>query len=309
MFRNLLQTVLLLFALLSVACTTQQLQNDFVPAKPTGLVYQGEFNGAYAGKPLLAPEDVVLDQSGNIYIADTGNDRIVKLDTQGRYLTSSGGFGVGSGFSRPVDIATADGIDFFVLDQGNRRIVKLDYNLIVADEIEFLKQEELATVGEAAGIGVAADGRLYLLDPDNLRVIVIDTDYQFERELTTGGGFLGCREIAFGRGSRFYIYDDREQVVNVFDAFGNNLNRIELEQVEVLGGITAAEHYLVATDSRRNELVIYSYDGLGLLRVGRHGEGAYHFNAPAGLALRHDGRVYLADSGNNRIVYYEMVAE
>ncbi|MFH2055890.1 MAG: NHL repeat-containing protein [bacterium] len=309
MCKNLVQIAALVILTMLSACTTQQFQTDFLPAKPTGFSYFGEFNGRYAGEQLLAPQAVVLDQSGNLYIADTGNDRIVKLDPEGRYLASSGGFGVGSGFSRPVDIASSDGINFFVLDQGNRRIVKLDYNLIVADEIEFADQDELLSVGDAAGLGVGNDGRIYLLDPDNLRVIVLNTDYEVERELTTGGGFVGCAHIAFGPLNRAHIYDDREQAVYIFDAFGNQLNRITLDEVGELGGLAVTENFYILSDRRRHELAIYSTAGTAMLRVGRLGDGAYHFNTPAGLALRYDGRLYLADSGNNRIVYYEMVAE
>src|ERR1700693_611769 len=39
------------------------------------------------------PRDVGVDQHGNIYVADTSNVRIVKLDPNGNYLTSWKGLG------------------------------------------------------------------------------------------------------------------------------------------------------------------------------------------------------------------------
>ena len=302
-------SILVLLAPILLSCSVQQSQPELLPLKPTGLRFAGEISGKFAGKALRAPEALTVDPAGNLYIVDTGNDRIIKLDPDLRFRTSNGGFGAGSGFNRPVDISTADGIDFFVLDQGNRRLVKLDYNLIADEEIDFTDQTELMSMGEATAVGVAADGRIYLLDPDNLRVLVLDAEYEVESELAASGGFVGCAAISFGPDYRTYIYDNREQVIFVFDVFGNNLNRVELVGIGELGDFTTGAHYFVATDRQRHELVIYSLAGERLTSVGRHGSGAYHFDSPGGIALRHDGRLFVADTGNNRIVYYELVAE
>jgi sugar lactone lactonase YvrE len=302
-------SILVFLASFLLSCSVQQSRPELLPVKPSGLRFAGEISGEFAGRTLRAPEAVAFDPAGNLYIVDTGNDRIVKLDPDLRFLTSNGGFGAGSGFNRPVDIATADGIDFFVLDQANRRLVKLDYNLIADEEIDFTDQTELMSMGEATAVGVATDGRIYLLDPDNLRVMVLDTEYEVESELAASGGFVGCAAISFGPDQRTYVYDNREQVIFVFDVFGNNLNRVELPEIGELGGFTTTSYYFVATDRQRHELVIYSLAGKHLTSIGRHGSGSYHFDSPGGVALRHDGRLFVADTGNNRIVYYELVAE
>jgi DNA-binding beta-propeller fold protein YncE len=53
----------------------------------------GQFNG---------PNDVATDGSGNVYVADVGNDRIQKFTNTGAYLTQWGSFGSGAGqFSAP----------------------------------------------------------------------------------------------------------------------------------------------------------------------------------------------------------------
>lgn len=292
-----------------IGCAAQQSSSDQLLAEPTALNYLGEISGNFGGKTLDAPEDVAVDPAGNIYIADTGNDRIVKLTADNRYVTSSGGFGVGSGFNRPIDIVTADGIDFYVLDQGNRRIVRLDYNLIAGDDLGFAEQSDLLSIGQATAMGVAVDGLIYVLDPDNLRVLVLNTDYTVERELTTSGGFVGCSAIALDRSRRAYIYDNQQQAIFAFDAFGNHSGRIDLDQVGELGGLARREQYFIATDLQRNELMVIDGTGRQIVTVGRQGEGAYHFDNPRGIAVRPDGRIYVADTGNDRIVYYELAAE
>src|SRR5262249_7691545 len=43
------------------------------------------------------PEGVATDGSGNVYVADTGNDRIQKFDASGTFLSTWGSFGSGDG--------------------------------------------------------------------------------------------------------------------------------------------------------------------------------------------------------------------
>src|SRR5258708_23333053 len=52
---------------------------------------------------------VVVDSSGNVYVADNGNTRVQKFTSTGTYLTQWGSYGTGVGqFKNPIAI----GIDF-----------------------------------------------------------------------------------------------------------------------------------------------------------------------------------------------------
>jgi sugar lactone lactonase YvrE len=70
-----------------------------------------------------APYDIDVDSSGNIYVLDTGNDRIQKLNPDGRFLKSIGRAGQGPGDLQraySLDIDPSDLI--FVSDSGNMRL-------------------------------------------------------------------------------------------------------------------------------------------------------------------------------------------
>jgi sugar lactone lactonase YvrE len=76
---------------------------------------------------LRRPEGIAVDRDGNLWVADYGRDRVVKLAPDGRLLLSWGGRGSGPGeFVGPKGIA----IDptsgrLYVADTGNARVQRL----------------------------------------------------------------------------------------------------------------------------------------------------------------------------------------
>jgi class 3 adenylate cyclase len=70
------------------------------------------------------PSGLAFDRAGNLYIADTGNDRVRKVTPDGTITTAAGG-GDADRLARPAAVAVdADGV-LFIADTGNHRLVKL----------------------------------------------------------------------------------------------------------------------------------------------------------------------------------------
>jgi serine/threonine protein kinase/class 3 adenylate cyclase/sugar lactone lactonase YvrE len=74
---------------------------------------------------LLKPSGVALDGKGNVYIADTGNNRIDVFSSTGPWRGSLGTAGSGRGqFRHPAGVAVDAGGNIYVSDTGNDRIQK-----------------------------------------------------------------------------------------------------------------------------------------------------------------------------------------
>lgn len=70
--------------------------------------------------------DIFIDEGGTLYVSDTANNRVVRLDADGN---CTGVFtGDEKGFSNPDGLFVDDTGDIFVADTGNKRIVHLDKN-------------------------------------------------------------------------------------------------------------------------------------------------------------------------------------
>ncbi|TMV48484.1 DUF1282 domain-containing protein [Paenibacillus mesophilus] len=82
--------------------------------------------GETSPSPLQNPKDLFIDKNDHIYVADTGNNRIVEFDQNGtfvRYITTEGG---GKPFNKPEGVFVTDSLDIYVADTGNKRVVRLD---------------------------------------------------------------------------------------------------------------------------------------------------------------------------------------
>ena len=78
----------------------------------------GQFNGPYG---------VATDATGNVYVADSGNNRIQKFDSSGNFLFKWGTPGSGnSQFNSPTDVAVDGPGDVYVTDSFNYRVKRFD---------------------------------------------------------------------------------------------------------------------------------------------------------------------------------------
>jgi sugar lactone lactonase YvrE len=76
---------------------------------------------------LFGPRDAATDAEGNVWVTDTGQDRLVVFSPDGTPLRTIGEEGDGPGqFNEPVGIAIADDGTIFVTDVFNGRVVVLD---------------------------------------------------------------------------------------------------------------------------------------------------------------------------------------
>lgn len=109
-----------------------QTQAAYIPAGIVGtdVIPQEASQSAGAKKPaklqLNQPKDIFVDERDHIYIADTGNNRIVHLDEQGHYIRE---IKVSeSPLKKPSGLYVDRAGEIYVADTGNNRVVRLDPN-------------------------------------------------------------------------------------------------------------------------------------------------------------------------------------
>jgi sugar lactone lactonase YvrE len=113
---------------------------------------------AIAGAVLSAPAGVTVDGQGNLYIADTGNNRIVYVPFNGSWNVA-GAMVLGSGFSAPLATTVDSYGNLYVADSGNGQIDELPYP--VSQGVQ-----QLVAVGfsNPSALATDASGSLFVVD-------------------------------------------------------------------------------------------------------------------------------------------------
>jgi DNA-binding beta-propeller fold protein YncE len=105
------------------------------------------------------PQGVTLDGEGNLYVADTGNQRIQKFNAAGEFLLEFGEEGDGAGqFRYPRLVRAGPQGDVFVADSTAGRLLRFD------GEGRFAYQVVMPSdAGMVADLAVDEDGRIIVV--------------------------------------------------------------------------------------------------------------------------------------------------
>ena len=117
-------------------------------------------SGTTTGK-FATPSGIVVDTSGNIFVADTGNNRVQKFTPAGVFSSTFGTTGTGtSQFKQPFGIALDSSSNIYVSEIANNRLQKFTSAGIYT--------ATLAIAGAVLTGGLhhgAAEHRAHLIDP------------------------------------------------------------------------------------------------------------------------------------------------
>jgi sugar lactone lactonase YvrE/DNA-binding CsgD family transcriptional regulator len=268
-----------------------------------------------------SPQQLAVDAQDNIYVVDSGNYRIVKLDPNGNVLTSWGTPGAGDGKFNFAPGAFVSGLAIdaqgvlYVIDV-SALVQRFDSNGT------FLGRWPGGGSGSAPGqfdlpegLAVDREGRIYASDcsktSSNNRI------EQFTRDGSllaiwgaygTGPGEFNCpNAIAFDPQGNLYVVDHYNNRVEELDPQGNfvrqwggtgsgpgQLWRPAMLALDALGNV-------YVTDNYNQRVEKFDAQGTYLGEWGSRGYGDGRFNYPAGIAIDSHGDIYIGDVLNGRI--------
>jgi trimeric autotransporter adhesin len=291
--------------------------------------------GPAVNAQLYNPNGIAVDLAGNLYVADTGNNRIRKVSNG--IITTVAGNGV-SGAAVDGTAATSAPLHFpyaLAIDTAG--------NLYISDGSGVIRKVSNGVVagvtgaqGYFAGIAVDTAGNLFLLDATAPRVLKVSNG---AATTFAGNGTYGyngdngpAADAQFGGdpddGGPSGIAVDSAGNVYIADSFNGRIRRVSNGVISTVAGGSAGSQLsfpsFIAVDSVG---VLYSSDpsnqtGFGGDRLRKIAGGAVttiagngyvsfsgdggpaanaQFYQPEGVAIDAAGRIYIADTQNNRV--------
>lgn|GEM_PF-894905 len=153
---------------------------------PTGVVttvagsVKGYTDGKGAASQFNLPTGIAVDDAKNVYVADSGNRRLRRINPDGVVTTLAGsikgytdGKGADAQFDHPVGVAVDQAGNVYVADAGNHqiRLVGSDGTVISLPGLgEVNDMGSLAQFDYPQGVAVDDAGHIYVADTDNHRI-------------------------------------------------------------------------------------------------------------------------------------------
>jgi streptogramin lyase len=219
-----------------------------------------------------SPAGVAVDASGNVYVADRINDRIQKFDYDGAYLDQWGSFGDLNGqFNYPVGVAVDASGYVYVSEYEGHRIQKFDSSGSYQTKWGSFGRLD-GELDHPAGIAVDGTGRVYVVDVYPCRIQVFESGGAFLGkwgDLGTGNGeFNSPYGVGIDAAGDVYVVDRGNDRIQKFDSNGGFLGKWGTSCSVFMNGVNACD-----------------------------GE----FLSPQDIAFNSTGRIYVADTDNDRI--------
>lgn len=248
------------------------------------------------------PMGTAVDAADNVYIADSGNNRVQVVKPDGTPLRAFGKMGTRPGeFVSPVGVALDPGGLVYVTDSGNNRVeaFRRDGAFVRAWGQYGTGDRDLNAPG-----GLTVDRlRVYIADTGNERVQVFD---HFGRHLLTFGGygtqdgrFNHPLDVAVDERGNIFVADSDNNRIQKFDASGAFLKAWGKwgSHAGLFATPSSMAYHggkLFVTDLVNHRIQVFDTEGNFLYQWGRHppkaheGNGRVHY--PTGISVAPSGK-------------------
>jgi streptogramin lyase len=246
---------------------------------------------------LNVPSGVAVDGSGNVYVVDTSNQRVLKETLSGRSYTEST-LPIGAQAS-PTSVAVDGAGNVYIADANNN--VVLEETLSAGSYTE--STVPTSALSFPSGVAVDGSGNVYIADSGNNRVLI---------ETLSGGGYTestvptsGLYEpsgVAVDGNGNVYIADTYNQRVLVETQSGASYTEklLPTSALNYPGGI--------AVDGNGNVYIADTYNQRVLKETSSAGGYTERIvptstlGSPQGIAVTGNGDVYVIDAVTNRVL-------
>jgi len=158
---------------------------------------------------LSGPKGVAVDGAGDIYIADTGNNRVLMETLAGGAYTETT---LGSELAGPDGVAVDGSGNVYIADTGNGRVLKETLSGGV-----YTQSEVAGGLSAPQGVAVDGSGNVYIADTGNNRVLMEANSGGVYTQILAASGLNSPEGVTVSSSGNVYIADTTNQRVVLVD--------------------------------------------------------------------------------------------
>jgi sugar lactone lactonase YvrE len=274
-----------------------------------GVFISGWQSMGHNQKQFWNPKRVWVDNPGNVYVCDTGNNRIQKFDRKWNLDMVFGSEGTGAGqFKNPSGVYVDDEGSIYVADKDNYRVQKFD------KKGQFLFQ--WGTQGTGNGqfqslmdIDGDRDGYIYVLDGGGTKGYVqkFSRTGQFAAKFSVSPSpdLWDVRGIGVNNNGLIYVAESSANLY-IYDTQGNFVGYIpdELKLDSPLDAAVSPTGDIFVADSKKG-VAQFNPDGTFVAYLAAGTDVLKDVYIPTGVAVHNTGRLYICEEANGRVLVYE----
>lgn len=178
---------------------------DNVVATPAAYVPDGTISGvSLEVGALLSPQDICVAPDGDLYIADTGHNRILVVDDETKSVTkiidTFDNNGTEDTFNAPTGVCVSENNQLYIADRENQRIVVLELDGTLVKIVENPQSDVLGEnyVFKPLKVSVDYADRIYCIAQNMFQgILVFETNGQFS-------GFFGTINVTLSLWEKFW---------------------------------------------------------------------------------------------------------
>ncbi len=262
--------------------------------------YKYKFDRCFGGGGKFnIPWDITIDNSGNFYVSDYLNNKILKFNREGNTLRDAGiKFPTGIKFSPPTK-------SIYAVQSYRGSFSELsNFSLNLTPN-----WKRNLGLWEPTGLGVDSAGNIYIAEADNSLVIKTDPRGNIIKKwVVIKEGSLPM-DVETSKKGNVYVSACALGEVIIYSKAG--VKKGEFSKFIYCPSGIAIDSFGNVYVASYSENTIYKFTGDGkyILNFGRKGSGNGQLNSPIGIAVYDNGNVLVADSKNNRICVWNLSNE